>query len=343
MVHSTDLGISGGAGTITKDVTPALQVGYATELVARNKTPEARRNLSFGQQTKILHLLDPQEREALVPGIEVAKAEFWKKWIRFRCGLPDEGPPVFDDVVNMLPVREQFTEFIDPRPGDLIIDLMGGSANMARYIAQREPRIAGYIVIDNNDFALERAQRQLSKVNMPHAGAGAVKNKDTEHYDLSKGLPPDLTDLIGKIVPTRVHYVSNWGMTYVAADDFLRLVGECFDPNKNGGLPSVLDFNMITEGSFNPQVLAEKFRKEVVPHALWPPWHLRIGDLRRAKKATPEIQEFGRELPLVEPIWFPEEMQTLLKEQGFIIERRNDTLLWGQSTAMKISGKIKAS
>lgn len=313
------------------DTLPARQLGYASDLLASHLTPEKRRELSFGQQAKILHLIDSKEREALAPGIEAAKREFWARWIRFRCGLPDEGQPVFDDVVNMLPVRGQFAQFIDPQPGDLVVDLMGGSANMAKYVAERQPDLAGYVVLDSNGFALERAQKQLKKVDVP--------NKVVEKYDLSKGLPPHLPDLIGKINPKRVRYVSNWGMTYVAADDFLHLVAGCFDQEVNGGLPSVLDFNMITDGNFDPHVLAERFKPVAIKAALSLQWVA----LSRANSAKPLIQQFGRELPGVEPIWYPEETQELLRKGGYVVERMDTNLLWGQSTAMKVSGRFKTS
>ncbi len=280
--------------------------------------------LQPGLLAKIVHEMDKQGKESARAFIEQVQAGFWEQWGLFRCGLTDEGHPVFDHVVDLLPVRDQFADFIGVKPGDLLVDLMGGPASMARHLRRFSP--AGYVNIDGNPAVAERARKVLARSN--------IENYLVAVYDLSQGLPDILSDVISETRPTNIRYISNWGITYLDAERMGDLIDQCLDPQTNKDINATVCVNMITDGSFNPEVLSENFRREIVPYNLIRPW--RIPRLKRARVAQPMIVEFGKTLKDVVPIWYPEEVQELLAGRGFTVTRVDRTLLWGQSTAMEI-------
>lgn len=283
-----------------------------------------------GPLAKIVHLLDEQERYSARQTIAQAQAEYWERWSSFRCGLEDEGHPVFDHVVSLLPVRKQFADFVGVEPGDLVVDLMGGTANMARHLRRFKP--IGYVNIDSNPQVLERAQKVLA--------SSGIENHHTVIHDLAQGLPDILSEVISNSRPGHIRYISNWGITYLDAQRMGNLIARCLDPEINKDIPASLSLNMITEGSFDPEVLSRNFKKEIVPQNLIRLW--RIPRLKKARIAQPTIVEFGKTLKEVVPIWYPEEIRKLLAERGFEVIWEDRTLLWGQSTAMEIQSSAVA-
>lgn len=283
--------------------------------------------LSAGQLTKIVHLLPREHQIEAIATIRTAQSAFWQEWSAFRGGLDYDGEPNFYHVVGRLPVLGQYAGFIDPRPGDVIVDLAGGSAAMAAYFDKS--RIAGYITIDSNPLVQKKAREHLSRLGHP-----------TDHvieHDLTQGLPDGLKDRIAAVSPLRARFISNWGTGYFPIEPMARLYLACLDFETVLGIPSTVDFNILTNGKFDPEVLRKNFIKEVVPQHLMT---LQIRSLFRAFRAMGPIIKFGRELPMVAPIWYREEIKELLTERGLEVIREDATLLWGQSTAMQVQRKV---
>lgn len=287
----------------------------------------ANEQLSIGQLTKILHLLPYERRVEARATIKAAQPAFWQEWSSFRGSLDYDREPNFYHVVGRLPLLRQYTDFINPRPGDFIVDLAGGSAAMAACFDKSQ--IAGYLTIDSNPLVQDKAREHLERLGF--------RTSHVIEHDLSEGLPAGLTDRIAAIGPERVRYISNWGITYFDVESMTRLMQVCLDPEINCGIPSTLDFNMLTNGKFDPKVLRTRFMSEIVPQHLRA---LQVRPLIRAFRALPSIIRFGKELPQIVPIWYPEEIKEMLSERGIEVTREDPTLLWGQSTAMQVQRKV---
>lgn len=286
------------------------------ELMERNARGEP---LSWGHKAKILHRLPEAERGPLRAEILTHQERFWLEWTDFRMAHFEDTQPNFYHVVGLTPVQQQFATFVDPQAGDLIVDLMGGCANMADHVAGAG--LAGWFSIDQNPRIRERASARL---------AAAKLQGEAICHNLANGLPEGFRDRIAALSPRRVHWISNWGVTYLDVERFLALLSECLDPALPGE-PPVLDLNMITEGRFNRDVLTDHFTKEIVPQNLLHPIRL-----RRAFSALQRLRIFAEAFQHVSPIWFPDELTSILQEAGFVVERQDSTLLWGQCTAMRI-------
>lgn len=285
---------------------------------------KADQQLAAGSLTKILHLLPEDQQGPTRAAIRAAQQDFWQVWTPFRGGLEHDSQPNFYHVVGRLPVLSQFRDFIDPQSGDLIVDLAGGSAAMAAYFDSNQFGIAGYVNIDSNPLVQDKAKHHLLRLG--HSAGHVI------HHDLADGLPESLGRIIAQVDPFRVRYISNWGISYLDVKSMTGLIKACLDPDVNHGIPSTLDFNMLTNGRFDPKVLAVRFMLEVMPQ------HLLKGQLvplLRAFRAMPTIIRFGKALPGVAPIWYPEEIRTILADRGLTVTAEAP-LLWGQSTAIKV-------
>lgn len=283
--------------------------------------------LTIGSSAKILHLVkDPFLRNDLRLEILSAQSAYWQNWYQFRCSPAGEGKPNFDDVLSLLPVRREFTEFVKLQNKTLVVDLMAGSANMAPYFKETG-KLAGYIGIDSNHLIEDAARRRLSKLKINNGGFIL--------HDLSLGLPESrLSSFTNEINPDTVQFTSMWGITYLDAERFVALAKQCLELNIGKSADPTLSFCMITDGSFDPQVLRKKFIKEIFPRELL---KLHFKPLIRAIKAIPQMMEFGRTFREVSPIWYPDEIVKLLEEGGMHIDNVDGNLLWGQSTAIKAS------
>lgn len=290
---------------------------------------KAGKILSAGDSAKVLHLVeDPVRRVQLRKEILEAQKTYWRNWWEFRCMPAGKGNPNFDDVVRLLPVRREFAHFVDPQDNTLLIDLMAGSANMAPYF-QETKKLAGYIGIDSNDLIEEVARGRLARSGIKRAGFIL--------HDLSQGLPEDkLSKEVHGENPDPVQYASMWGITYLDAERFTDLVKQCLGSKFNEGRGAIpdLSFCMITDGRFDPQVLRKKFMGEIFPRELK---GLHFSRLIRAMRALPQMKKFGDSFREVSPIWYPNEIGNLLEKVGLHIDKIDDTLLWGQSTAIKVS------
>lgn len=296
----------------------------ANSLTALHQKHLSSEQLPTGSLAKIIHLLPEEEQRSARWKFKDAQPQFWGKWGSFRGGLSFVN---FNDVVDLLPVRAQFADFVDAKKGDLIVDLGSGTADMAKHF--KAQKLAGYVAIDNNPMLEEHARRKLVYLGYhPH----------TIVHDLSMGLPAALTTIISEAEPAKVNYISNWAMTYLPAKEFLTLAEACFDPKSNHGVEITLSFNMITNGSFDPEVLRDNFRREVVPQ------HKKsltgLYRLIKARLATPKMVAFGKELPEIVPVWYPEEIRDILQGRGFEVVLEDQSLLWGQSTAIKVQKKV---
>lgn len=281
--------------------------------------------LSPGQTTKILHLLPYEDKIAAMATIHEAQAAFWRQWSAFRGGLEDHREPNFYHVVGPLGALRQYANFIDPKAGDLIIDLAGGSAAMADYFDKRT--IAGYVTIDSNPSAYPKALEHLRRLGHPL--------RHVIEHDLTKGLPDQVGDIIHRVKPKRVRYISNWGTSYFDHESRTGLTEDCLDQDRNSGIPVTLDFNMLAEGKFNPEVLKKIFIRTMGTLAM-------KGDFLRVYRgfrALSQIKRFGRELPEIVPLWYPDEIKDALDQTGFEVVREDSTILAGQSVAMEIGRK----
>lgn len=274
-------------------------------------------SLNWGQIAKILHLFPEAEKDTRRIKIQSVQQQYWEKWGNFRCNLSGYGPPNFEDVVKLIGVREQFADFVGLQSGDTVIDLMAGSGQMAPYFL----RTSGYIGIDSNLKLQGDIETRFTSL--------PIKQRFIFH-DLSEGLPVDnLGRGLAEFPGGRNRFTSMWGITYLDAEQFLRLVGECLEfPNSTD-----LSFCMITDGSFDPKVLRNKFIKEVVPKMIV---RAKFRPLVRAMRAIPNMIRFGNTFKEVMPLWYPEEITELLTNNGFNVEA-DSTLLWGQSTAIKVT------
>lgn len=283
--------------------------------------------LEAGNIAKVLHFVEnPNEKAQLRSKILKAQGAYWKDWWEFRCLPAGDGKPNFDDVVRLLPVRREFANFTNLQDDTLVVDLMAGSANMAPYF-QETGKLAGYTGVDSNGLIEGIASRRLSKLG--------IKNSRFILHDLSEGLPEsELSSDTNEVSPKGVQFASMWGITYLDAERFTTLVEQCLESNLGKGVDPELSFCMITDGSFDPKVLRKRFMKEIFPRELS---RLHFRPLIRAIKAIPQMMEFGKTFREVSPIWYPEEIVGLLDKAGVKIDKVDDTLLWGQSTAIKVS------
>lgn len=278
-----------------------------------------------GALAKVIHLLPEEEQGIARDIVASAQSPFWAKHGPFRWGLS----PVrnFNRVVDLLPVREQFAAFADVKEGDLVVDLGAGSVDMARYFTGC--RVAGYVAIDSSPLIEPRARMQLERLGY---------NPRVLIHDLARGLPRELNTIISELAPNRVNYLSNWAITYLPAADFVMVVGDCFNSEISHGVETVLSFNMLTNGKFDTGVLKTHFRQEIVPQQKR---SLRGGvRLVGAALSLPSIIRFGRELPEAMPVWYPDEIVAILTDRGFEVVDIDSSLLWGQSTAMKVRKKV---
>src|SRR3989338_1143495 len=133
--------------------------------------------LNPGQLAKILHRLSPGEADYHREIISQQQAEFWEKWAPFRespAGATDEygnKTPSFENVMKVLDARGQFVKAVSPKEGEFIVDLMGGSAQMAEPMMNamwKEDRLAGYASIDGNELAVNKAAITLKSLDIPH-------------------------------------------------------------------------------------------------------------------------------------------------------------------------------
>ncbi|MCL4366098.1 class I SAM-dependent methyltransferase [Patescibacteria group bacterium] len=294
------------------------------EIEARFRNGEA---LNAGNVAKVLHLIeDHSKKDQLRLKILETQGAYWRDWWEFRCLPAGEGKPNFDDIVRLLPVRREFANFVNLQDDTLVVDLMAGSANMAPYF-QETGKLAGYVGIDSNNLIEGIARRRLSKLG--------IKNAGFILHDLSEGLPePELFSNTSEVNSKTVQYASMWGISYLDAERFTDLVDQCLRLNVGRGVDPKLSFCMITDGSFDPQVLRKRFMKEIFPRELS---RLHFKPLIRAIKAIPQMMEFGKTFREVSPVWYPEEIIGLLDKAGVQVDRVDDTLLWGQSTAIKVS------
>jgi len=305
-------------------------------------------SLTVGQLAKIAHCLPAEQGSEIRRKLSEAGETFWIEWQKFRCGVTNEGDPTPSDepnfyhVVDLLPVIPQFAHFAvsgmrerqkNNKANVTVLDLMGGTAPIAKHLAKRV-NIAEYVLIDGNPRIEKEAKRQLEALSIP--------SSQVIVHDLSEGLPPSLSERMDQAkrnngnTQTELLVVSNWGLTYLTGKDFLRVMNECFDPNFNNGIPTTVAFNMLTDGGFDPEVLEQHFKREIVPK------HILTGKfkaLKRAKVSVPEIKRFGRQVREVVPIWYPSEIKDLLEQDNFTVDQVNSSLLWGQSTAVRVTGK----
>ena len=286
------------------------------------------RHLTVGQQAKILHRLPQKERKPLQHQIREVQGDFWQVWTDFRC-RPAVGwlrPPVFDDLVGLLPARKEFADFVGVKEGEMVVDLTAGAATMAEYFRGKK---ISYVAVDGNPLIEKDAVKQLASLDFP---VKAVYIKD-----LSDGLPEELSGLIAQKRPLAIRYISNWGLTYLDAESIRSVARQCLDSRFNHGIPATLDINMMTSGKFDRDELQRRFREEIVPEQKK---QGAAGMLRviRAFSALPGSRKFADSWPLVMPMWYPDEMvEEVLKPAGLKVEAVNPELLWGQSTAIKIT------
>ena len=293
-----------------------------------------------GQLAKILHVLSRNEADYYRKIISQRQAEFWQKWAPFRespAGTTDEygnAIPVFEDVMKVLGgVREQFAKAVSPKEGEFIVDLMGGSAQMAEPIMDamwERDTLAGYASIDGNEFAVNKAEITLQSLPIP---------QHIPHYsllhDLGQGtLPEGLEGLVTKANPTAIRFISSWGISYLDMERLTRLVDSCYALVPD--VPAMVDILMLTGGKFDRNVLTRRFLTNIVPkNALAG----NFGELGMAMMALPHMRKFGEEIAEVNPIWTPDEIRVELEERGYMTEIVDDNILWGQSTAMRIKEK----
>jgi hypothetical protein len=181
------------------------------------------------------------------------------------------------------------------------------------------------VSIDSNADVARDAEAQLARSRIPFTRVLT--------HDLAEGLPDALFEILRKSRPERVRYISSWGISYLDLDALTRLLRQCLDAGGHGGAPRTVDLNMITEGRFDPEVLRRHFIRDIVPVLLL---RGQVRSLVRALRALPEMRRFGETFQQVVPIWQPDELRTQLEERGFRFVRADHTLLWGQSTALRI-------
>lgn len=285
--------------------------------------------LTPGQYAKILHCIDdPEQVESLRSHIASEQAKFWNRWGAWRGRHPDHWLPGFHSIQTLLPTYPQLAEFIDPQEGDLIVDYMSGYAPVAEHIAARNDKIAGYIGIDGYGPVVQSAQTHLASLGIPNTGA-------YEHNFYDGVLPDRLEEQVASVSPKRLTNLSNWGLSYLDMITLENVLNAGFDMGEDLGVETTFVINMLTDGKFDRNVLAQKFKEEIVPEnrerGNW-------SGLVRAGLALPAMKQFGREIEKtgVLAIWTPDEYEQLLSERGFQVIEKDDTVLWGQSTAIRI-------
>jgi hypothetical protein len=284
-----------------------------------------RGRLTPGSAAKCLHLVkDPARKSQLRSSILVAQQKYWREWVRFRCSPAGRGLPNFDDVIRLLPIRRDFARFVELRPATMVIDLMAGSANMLDDLLQTGNLLA-YTAIDSNESVKQMALRKLATV--PTLPSRFVL------HDLSEGLPEaELEPGVAASHPEYLEYISMWGITYLDADALVSLIAQCL--HLMNRFRSTLSFCMLTNGGFDPQVLRQRFLREILPRAFA---EHRWASVSRALMAIPEMMKFGATIGLNSPIWYPDEIVSLLQSRRLKVIKVDDRLLWGQCIAMKVS------
>ncbi|MBN1263067.1 MAG: hypothetical protein JW991_01795 [Candidatus Pacebacteria bacterium] len=274
---------------------------------------------------KILHCLPDDEAAQARDVIRLAQENFWADWAPWRCGLAGEGKPGFDDVMRFLPGTGPFArDFVNPQKGDLVVDLFGGTGTLATYFTAEQRRtMAGYITIDQNG--------QLKQTAEAIIGKAGVRNGHFLAQDLGRGLPSEIRNVIRKIDPDQVLFVSNFGMTYLPAQEFQQLAGDCFSPEFTLGRPTTLNIHMLRDGRFDPVSCKEHFMSEIVPRNILKSPAAVVRAIRAVKRMT----QFGFDVQDVNPVWYPRETTRFLTEIGLSVIRRDETLVWGQSIAME--------
>lgn len=277
--------------------------------------------LTPAELSKILHLVPENETPTHRSTILAAQQGYWSEWGTFRCSKPGRFQlRHFERVVGLLPVKKEFGEFVAAGPKTVVIDLGSGPASMQEHLGQ----ILAYVAIDNNDHAIRDAKTKLKG-----------NNHMVVKHDFSRGLPDSLEDYVKQKIPEEIVGISNWAATYLDADAQIKLLTDCFELGKKCNVPVRVCINMITNGEFDPKVLAQKFKEEVVPQNKGK----RLPLLVMAGMSMNKMKEFGRTFKEVSPIWYPDELIELWEMNGFKIGRTNPNLLWGQSTAVEIVDK----
>lgn len=286
-------------------------------------------NLTPGQYAKILHQIDDEGQvEALRVHIAAEQAKFWNRWGSWRGRHPDHWLPGFHSIQTLLPTYPQLADFINPQEGDLIIDYMSGYAPVAEHVMARTNGIAGYIGIDGYEPVVRTARTHLASLGIQNTGA-------YEHNFYDGSLPDGLEEQVASVSPRRLINFSNWGLSYLDMNTLETVLTAGFDMGEDLGVETTFVINMLTDGKFDRSKLAQRFKEEIVPEnrqrGNW-------SGLVRAGIALPSMKQFGKEIEQtgVLAIWTPGEYEELLGERGFQIIERDDSVLWGQSTALRI-------
>lgn len=287
--------------------------------------------LNAGSMAKVLHTIpDQTQREELRGEISEAQRKYWAEWSDFRSKPASWVSKRFENIVKLLGVREDFAKFLQIQPGTLVVDLMAGSGQMAPYYqeAGRKDGMTGYLGVDNNPITETIANQRLARLGIPHWGFLL--------QDLAReGLPnAQVGQLAAEAQPSQVQFASMWGLTYLDGEKMTQLVGQCLETQSVTGVETSLAVCMITDGKFDPEVLKNRFKGEIAPREML---QLHFAELFGAIRSIKPMMEFGRTFKDVSPIWYPDEIGDLMIHAGLHVAEVDSTLMWGQSTAMKIT------
>ena len=288
-----------------------------------------REELYLGQIAKILHLLSPEQRAFEAARVRNAQQKFWAKNFAFRNAIAGEGEANAEDIIYAMGLVGSFARFANIRPGDLVVDHCAGSIPFLDYLTRQQAKtIKGYVAYDGNPLVEPFAKRRIERRVMQE------KVEFITLQDFAQGWPQEqISQRVAELNPTRVVHVTCWGATYLALDDMMRLFKEALSPKVSQGLPTEFNINMLTDGQFDPDIIADYFRKHSVPANLI---RGRFKTLSRSKFVQKRMQQFGWDLAKVAPIWTAGELIPKFGEHGLKIVEPLKLSMAGQTISMRI-------
>lgn len=246
-------------------------------------------SISYEEIMAISPLFSQEKREVIREGIARKQQEFWNspQIVSYYAKDHPRLPPVPSHFRSLL-------EVIDPKKGEIIVDLGCGMGALIRRILEVEPEVEKVIGIDYASRMLHQC-----KESVQNGRVVLMKN------DLAEGIPlkPGTVDKC----------ISNWGISYLPNESFQRVIREIHLVLKPGGY-------FICAAIVKDANLARLRRIFSLPQAL--------RNWRLIKKAT----QFAKNLEMYFPSYSGAELRDILGRANFVVENSHFTLDGGSIT-----------
>ena len=257
---------------------------------------------------------DPTVEAAVWEQAAETHAAFWHVWAPWRHAFPEAPRGAFHDIVRMFHLEEQLVAYMEPQPGDLVVDLGCGEVWMARFLPKA---IAGYLGVDSHLATVARGRRELARLRL----AG-----DIVEHDLLLGLPESVVKAIEKAERTRV--LARWAF-YLPMRSIVKIVNQAFEAGAHD-----LTVDQLTAGKFSPPSLLLHFVPFLAEGLIR--GELSKTQVARALKALTRMIPYGLELKRLFPLWSSDQIMEALANSGCRVEIL-ERPLWGQTTYLRVT------